>query len=451
MRLPVTVLQQLRRDGVAVAAVPEEEPAPAGLDRVRAEARTGERGHDLDLLDRYLADLRRQPTLSPAEEQAAARGARAGDPAARGGRAGARVAPVVADSARTRDFDVHLTALGTVTPLRTVTVRSRVDGQLLSVHFKEGQMVKAGELLAVLDPRPFEALVLQAQGQLARDSALLENARLDLARDRPLLAQDLIPRQQVDTQDALVRQYEGQVRLDQAGVTSAALQLAYSRVTADLAGRAGLRLVDPGNIVHATDAGGITVITQLQPISVLFSIPQGALPQVLDRFRSGAPLPVTLYDSDGTTRLADGRVVTVDNQMDVTTGTVKVRAEFANADQALFPNQFVNVRLLVRHIPGTTVAPSAAIQRGAIGTFAYVVGRDSTVSVHPVSVGPVEGDLAVIERGLAPGEAVVVDGVDQLRQGAKVRLLHPTPAGRGPGGPGGGVRGAGHAPQAGRR
>ncbi len=355
-------------------------------------------------------------------------------PATRRGAGTRRAAPVVADSARIRDFDVHLAALGTVTPLRSVTVRSRVDGQLQSVHFREGQTVASGQLLAVLDPRPFEAQVQQARAQVARDSALLVDAQLDLARDLKLLEQDYVPQQQVDTQRALVGQYEAQVRLDQAALRSAALQLTYSRITAEFPGRVGLRLVDPGNIVHATDAGGLTVITQLRPISVLFSVPRGSLPGLSRRMQSRQPLPVTLYDSDGTTRLAEGRVVTIDNQIDPATGTVKVRAEFANDDQRLFPNQFVNVQVLVQRIAGAVVVPSAAVQRGAVGTFAYLVRPDSTVTVRPLAVGPSEGDFAVITQGLSAGEAVVVDGVDQLREGMSVRLMHPGrpagPAGR---------------------
>ncbi len=368
---------------------------------------------------------------------------RAGAPAARRGAGAGRAVPVVADSVRARDFAVHLTALGTVTPLRTVTVRTRVDGQLLGVHFREGQVVTAGALLADLDPQPFEAQLQESQAQLARDSALLDNARIDLARYQRLLELDSVSKQQVDTQEALVRQYEAQVRLDQAAVRSASVQLGYTRITSDFAGRVGLRLVDPGNIVHAADAGGITVITQLQPISVLFTVPQGALPQVLERYQAREPQPVTLYGSDGQTELAAGRVSTIDNQIDPTTGTVKVRAEFPNTDQKLFPNQFVNVKLLLEQVPGATVVAAAAIQRGSVGTFVYVVSRQNTVSVRQVQVGPTEGDFAVVTSGLAPGEMVVVDGVDQLRQGVTVRLLHPTPAPGAPGRQGAGRPGAG--------
>jgi multidrug efflux system membrane fusion protein len=336
-----------------------------------------------------------------------------------------RAVPVVADSVRVRDFAVHLTALGTVTPLRTVAVRSRVDGQLLAVHFVEGQVVSAGELLAVLDSQPFEAFLEQGEAQAARDSSLLENARADLDRYQHLLELDSVARQQVDTQAALVHQYEAQLRLDQAAIKSTALQLQYAHIRADFAGRVGLRLVDPGNLVHASDPGGITVLTQLQPISVLFSIPQRALADVMPRFRAGDPLPVAISGSDGQATIATGRVVAIDNEIDLATGTIKVRAEFPNDDQKLFPNQFVNVRLLSQQIPDAAVAPAAAVQRGTIGTFAYVVGAGDTVHVRPITVGPTEGESAVVTEGLAPGERVVVDGVDRLREGSVVQLLAP--------------------------
>jgi len=366
--------------------------------------------------------------------------------AAATGRGGAgRAVPVVADSVRVRDFAVHLTALGTVTPLRTVTVRSRVDGQLLAVHFVEGQVVRAGELLAVVDPQPFEALLEQGRAQAARDSSLLQNARADLDRYQHLLELDSVARQQVDTQAALVHQYEAQLRLDQAAIKSASLQLDYAHIRADFAGRVGLRLVDPGNLVHASDPGGITVLTQLQPISVLFSIPQRSLADVLPQFRSGDPLPVSIFGTDGDKPIATGKVVAIDNEIDLATGTVKVRAEFPNEDQTLFPNQFVNVRLLEQRIVDASVAPAAAVQRGTIGTFAYVVGAGDTVHVRPITVGATEGESAVVTQGLAPGERVVVDGVDRLREGAVVQLLAPEAQ------PGGAGHGSGHAGGHGRR
>jgi multidrug efflux system membrane fusion protein len=357
--------------------------------------------------------------------------------AARNPNAG-RAVPVVADSVRSRDFAVHLTALGTVTPLKTVTVRTRVDGQLMSVHFTEGQTVAAGALLAVLDPRPFQAMLDQARAQLSRDSSSLENARIDLDRYQQLLKLDSVAKQQVDTQVALVKQDEAQIQLDRAAVESAGLQLEYSRIHAEVGGRVGLRLVDPGNIVHAADAGGLTVITQLQPISVLFAIPQRALSAVLPRFQSHEPLPVSITGADGQTPIGIGRVVAIDNEIDPTTGTVKVRAEFPNADGRLFPNQFVNVRLLQDELASATVVPSAAVQRGPIGTFAYVVGAGDTVHVRPLTLGPSEGESAVALDGVSAGDLVVVDGVDRLREGAVVQLLPAASqkgsTARGPGG-----------------
>ena len=370
--------------------------------------------------------------------------ARAGAPAvARSGGKG-RLVPVVTDSVRVRDFDVHFTALGTVTPLRTVTVRSRVDGQLLSVHFAEGQVVEAGALLAVLDPQPFQAQVAQAQAQLARDSALLDNAKIDLERYQHLLELDSVAKQQVDTQETLVRQDEAQVKLDEASVQSAKLQLAYTRITSEFAGRVGLRLVDPGNIVHASDPGGITVITQLQPISVLFSVPQNVLPDLLRRYQAREAQPVTVFAGDAQTPLAYGRVVSIDNQIDPTTGTIKVRAEFANSDHQLFPNQFVNVKLLLQQIAGATVVPSAAVQRGSIGTFTYVMSRGDTVHIRPVALGATESDSAVVVHGLSSGELVVVDGVDQLREGAVVQPLAPISQSGAAGRKGTGHGGSGH-------
>jgi multidrug efflux system membrane fusion protein len=336
--------------------------------------------------------------------------------------------PVVAASVSKGPIDVYLSALGTVTPRNMVTVRSRVDGQLMRVAFQEGQFVKAGDLLAEIDPRPFEVQLTQAQGQIAKDQALLKNAQLDLERYRTLLAQDSISKQQVDTQESLVRQYEGTVKADQGQVDSAKLQLAYSRVTAPISGVVGLRQVDPGNIIHATDASGLVVITQIQPITVLFPIPEDNLPQVLSRLKAGATLAVDAYDRTQKVKLATGKLSTIDNQIDTTTGTVKLRAEFPNDDRALFPNQFVNVRVLVDTRPDATLLPSAAIQRGAPGTFVYVVNDDKSVSVKPVKPGPVQGEITAIDSGVTPGAMVVVDGADKLREGAKVELI--TPEGR---------------------
>ncbi|MGE3676844.1 MAG: MdtA/MuxA family multidrug efflux RND transporter periplasmic adaptor subunit [Burkholderiales bacterium] len=330
--------------------------------------------------------------------------------------------PVVAVPAQRADLDVYLTGLGTVTPLRTVTVRSRAEGQLMRVHFDEGQMVREGQLLAEIDPRAYEAQVKQAEGQLARDQALLANARLDVERYRLLLTQDSIAKQQVDAQETLVRQYEGVVRVDQGQLDNARLQLSYTRITSPISGRAGLRLVDPGNIVRPGDAAGIVVVTQLAPISVLYTLPQDELPAVLKRRQDDKAVPVEAWDRELKQKLASGSLAAVDNQIDTATGTVKLKASFANSDGALFPNQFVNVRMKLQTLSGVTVIPGSAIQRGSQGIYVYVVKDDQRVSARVVKLGQADGGRTQVTEGLAPGEIVVTDGIDRLRDGARVAL-----------------------------
>ena len=357
-----------------------------------------------------------------------------GTPGAGGRRAGAgadasRPTPVATAAARTGDFDVYLNALGTVTARSVVTVHARVDGQLLRVPFTEGQLVKAGQLLAEIDPRPFEVVLAQANGQLAKDQALLTNAQLDLERYKTLLAQDSIAKQQVDTQASLVRQYEAAIATDKGQVDSAKLQLSFTRITAPIAGRLGLRQVDSGNMVHASDTNGVVVITQVQPIDVVFPIPESNLQRVLKRISDGDALTVDAYDRNQSRKLASGKLLTTDNQIDTATGTIKLKATFGNDDGVLFPNQFVNVRMLLDTLHGVTLVPSAAIQRGAPGTFVYVVKDDKTVTVKAVKVGPIEGETAVIDSGVAPGDMLVVDGTDKLREGAKVEPVTRNAAG----------------------
>jgi multidrug efflux system membrane fusion protein len=330
--------------------------------------------------------------------------------------------PVVAAAARQGDLPVYLTALGSVTAFNTVTVKSRVDGQLIKVAFQEGQMVHAGGLLAEIDPRPFQVQLAQAEGQLARDQAQLKDARLNLERSRELLARELIAKQLVDDQVAAVGQAEGATKVDQALIENAKLQLTYCRITAPISGRVGLRLVDVGNMVHANDQNGLVVITQVEPIAVVFTIPEDNLPPISRKLDAGARLPVEAYDRAGQTKLAAGTLLTADNQIDQSTGTVRLKAVFQNDDHALFPNQFVNVRLLLDVRAGAVTVPAAAIQRGPQGAFVYVVQSDHTVEVRPVTPGPTAGNTTAIDAGVSAGDIVVIDGVDKLRPGASVEV-----------------------------
>jgi multidrug efflux system membrane fusion protein len=340
--------------------------------------------------------------------------------------AAARSGQAVAVGAATvvkHDVELELVALGTVTSTYTVTVHSRVDGQLDKVHFTEGQLVKQGQLLAELDPRPYQAALTQAQGQLLRDQALLRNAELDLARYRQLLDQNSIAKQVVDTQDSLVRQYQGTVKVDQGAVDNARLQLDYSRISAPVAGRVGLRQIDPGNIVHSGDANGVVVITQNQPINVVFAVPEVSLDQVLHAMRDNPTLAVQAWDRNNLHKLTDGNLLAIDNQLNVLTGTVNLKARFANDKQQLFPNQFINVRLQLGAQPNVLTVPTVALQLGTGGSYVYVVNADQSVSIAKVKPGQISGNDTIIEQGLQPGQKVVIDGLDKLREGSKVRVI----------------------------
>ncbi len=354
-------------------------------------------------------------TADAAAGRAGARGA--------GGKAdpAGRPVPVGVGQVVRADLPVSVMALGTVTPIATVTVKSRVDGQVMRVAFTEGQTVRAGDLLAQIDPRPFDVQYEQAAGQLNRDAALLATARLDLERYRLLYSQDSIAKQLVDAQESQVHQYEGVVRTDEANVANARLQQGYARVAAPVSGRVGLRQVDAGNVVHASDSTGIVVITQVRPITVVGTVPQDSVPAILKRLQAHEPIPVEAYDRDNSARLAVGTLLTLDNQIDVTTGTVKLKAQFSNEDDALFPNQFVNLKVTYGALKDATVVPTAAVQQGPDGNFVYVVQEDSTVRLQPVKVVRAVGELTAIDSTLVPGAQLVIDGIDRLKDGAKIR------------------------------
>jgi multidrug efflux system membrane fusion protein len=331
--------------------------------------------------------------------------------------------------AKKGDIQLFLQGLGTVTPPATVTVRTQVSGQLLQIGFTEGQHVKKGDFLAQIDPRPFQAVLDQQQGQLERDRALLENARVDLARYQKLNAQDSVARQTLDTQVALVHQYEGTVKMDQGQVESAQVNLGYCHIVSPVDGIVGLRQVDQGNYVQTSDPSGLVVITQIDPMTVIFTVTEDDISKVTARLAANAVLPVTAYDRTNSDEIARGTLGSVDNQVDTTTGTVKLRAVFDNRDGKLFPQQFVNAKLLVDTLKDAIVVPTAAIQLGAPGSYVYVVNSDSTVSVRVIKPGPIDGEQAAVLSGLELGETVVSDGVDRLYDGAKVQLPEKRPSG----------------------
>jgi len=385
--------------------------------------------------------------------------ANAGAGAAKGGPAGApgqgnsrfggpnRVQPVSVATARKQDIRVTVSAIGTIAAANTAVVRTKVDGELKALHFKEGQIVKAGALLAEIDRRPFEIALAQAQGTLARDTAQLQNAKLDLERFRDLVAKDAAPKQQLDTQDALVRQLQGTVLSDQAQVDNAKLQLSYTRVIAPISGLVGLKQADLGNVVRASDTNGLLSIAQTQPVNVVFAVPDVYLPKISKQLKAGETLRVEAWDRDQKSKLADGKVASTDNAIDATTGTIKLKALFANVDNGLFPNQFVNVRLQMDTLADAVAVPSAAVLRGTQGNYVYAVNEDKTVSVKRVRPGASDGDWMSVQGEVKVGDVVVTDGTDRLREGAQVEVVVPAAPGAGGnrGGPGGRNRAAGEA------
>lgn len=330
------------------------------------------------------------------------------------------IVPVVVATAHRGDLPVYFKGLGNVTAFNTVTVRSRVDGQIVKINFTEGQYVKQGDSLIEIDPRPFEVQLEQAEGQIAKDQAQLKDVQIDYERYQLLFKEGVIPRQQLDTQQAQVGQFEGAIKTDQAQIDNAKLQLVYSHITAPISGRVGLRLVDVGNIVHATDTNGLLVITQLQPISVIFTLPQDQLPQVMGRMRSGIPMEVDAYDRDDTQKIAAGKLLTIDNQIDTTTGTYKLKAVFENAKNELFPNQFVNVHLLIDTKKGVVLVPATAVLRGPKGTYVFSVDRSNKVKMKSIVLAETTGSVSGVTSGLADGDVVVIDGQDKLQDGSEV-------------------------------
>jgi len=350
---------------------------------------------------------------------------------------GAGALPVVATRAKKGDIGVYYNGLGAVTPIYTVTVKSRVDGQLMQVHYKEGEIVHQGDPLVEIDPRPYQVQLEQAEGQLLHDQALLKNAQIDEGRYKILYGQDAIPQQQLATQEALVTQYQGTLKTDQAQIDNAKLNLVYCHITSPITGLIGLRLVDPGNIVHASDANGLMVITQMEPISVIFTISEDQLQPVLQKVRVGQKLRVEAWDRSNRTKLAQGTLTTIDNQIDQTTGTLKLRATFDNKSDVLFPNQFVNARLLVDEKHGVTLVPNQAIQRNSQAVYVWLVKPNNTVTVRNITVGTTEGEQSEISKGLNPGDVVVTDGVDKLQEGGKVNPTIDGEQPKSPAGPGG--------------
>jgi len=330
--------------------------------------------------------------------------------------------PVSAVHAQRGDLNLYLTAIGTVTPFNTTTIKSRVDGAIENIFYKEGQTVKEGDLLIQIDPRPYQVQLAQAEGQFAKDEAAYEDGKITFERDQLLYSQGVLSRQQLDDQQSVMNQAKGAVESDRGAIDSAKLNITYSKITAPISGRIGLRLLDLGNIVHATDTTGLAVITQLQPIAVIFAIPEDDIPKVVKRMRSGQPLPVEAWDREFTKKLATGTLLTFDNQIDQNTGTVKLKASFDNPDYALFPSQFVNAQLLIDTVKNTVLVPTAAVQKSPQGNFVYVVKPDNTVTQRGITVGATQGELSSIATGLAQGETVVTDGVDKLQPGAKVNV-----------------------------